>query len=104
MDSSGKSKLKIAFLFTGQGSQYPGMGLDLYRAEPVFRENISRCAGAFEEIRGKDSAPGLLHAMGLEGEENDAEILKETGYTQPALYALETSLAALWKSRGVYGR
>ncbi|MGD9547405.1 MAG: SDR family NAD(P)-dependent oxidoreductase [Candidatus Krumholzibacteriia bacterium] len=99
---TGKSLLmgrrpRIAFLFTGQGSQYPGMGRDLYEQEPVFRETLDRCAAVFDRIRDPGLALGLLEVMFGD----DPEILRQTGYTQPALFALEVSLAALWRSWGV---
>ncbi len=90
-------KPRIAFLFTGQGSQYPGMGRDLYEQEPVFRETLDRCAAVFDRIRGQGLPLGLREVMFGD----HAEILRQTGYTQPALFALEVSLAALWRSWGV---
>ncbi len=88
---------KIAFLFTGQGSQYPGMGRDLYERETVFSQMLDRCATAFDEVRGETRPLGLLDVMFGEHEDE----LHQTGYTQPALFALEVSLAALWRSWGL---
>ena len=83
---------QIAFLFTGQGSQYAGMGRELYQTQPTFRKTMDRCA---ELLRPLLDRP-LLEVMFETG-----DALNQTIYTQPALFALEYSLCELWKSWGV---
>ncbi|MBF9068418.1 type I polyketide synthase [Streptacidiphilus fuscans] len=85
---------KVAFLFSGQGSQYFGMGRRLYESEPVFRETFDACD--------RIAAPALgisLHQLLFHGVEKD--LVNQTRYTQPALVSLELALAELWRSWGV---
>ncbi|BBY58767.1 putative polyketide synthase [Mycolicibacterium sarraceniae] len=84
---------KTAWLFPGQGSQYAGMTQELFETEPVFAETMTRCAEAVADVLDK---PLLDIIFDLDGTEE----LKQTRHAQPALFAVEMSLARLWQARG----
>lgn len=87
----------VAFMFPGQGSQYPGMARALYEREQTFREEIDLCAELLRPESGRDLR-SILFAEPAEA--NDAE-LQQTAVAQPALFAVEYALARLWNSWGI---
>src|SRR5262249_6875591 len=86
---------RLAFLFSGQASQYSRMGAQLYRHQPVFRQEVDRCA----EIVGNRLGPPLTDV--LLRDQKDSNLIDETAYTQPALFAIQSGLIALWRSWGI---
>ncbi|NEP11408.1 MAG: acyltransferase domain-containing protein, partial [Symploca sp. SIO2C1] len=92
------SQPKIAFLFTGQGSQYIRMGWELYQSQPTFRSALEECDRLLKPYLEKS----LLEVLysNLENRE-EISLLDQTIYTQPALFAIEYALVQLWKSWGI---
>ena len=86
-------RLKVAFLFTGQGAQYAGMASALYETLPSFRQTMNECAAITDRFLDRP----LLSL--LEPESHDE--INQTGFTQPAMFAVEYSLAQLWRSWGI---
>ena len=84
---------EITFLFSGQGSQYVGMGKELWETQPVFRRGLEECAELLKEELEKPLLEVLWGGA--------SHLLEQTAYTQPCLFALEYALAGLWKSWGI---
>jgi acyl transferase domain-containing protein/acyl carrier protein len=93
------TRKKIAFLFTGQGAQYVGMGHELYAGSAVFREAFDACVALIDMEMGGQFKPVIWPV--LVDEANSAQLLNQTLYTQPALFALEVALGRLWLSWGI---
>ncbi|WP_084143620.1 hybrid non-ribosomal peptide synthetase/type I polyketide synthase [Methylocapsa acidiphila] len=98
---AGERAPAVAFMFPGQGAQYPGMGSGLFETEPAFRADMRRSAEILRPLLGRDLC-ALLY--GGPEERLDAETLLETQFAQPALFAVGHALAALWRSWGVEPR
>ncbi|MBM1105825.1 amino acid adenylation domain-containing protein [Aurantibacter crassamenti] len=89
---------EVAFLFPGQGAQYLQMGKALYTHETVYKNAIDVCA----EILKKDLELDIRDIIFPESSNDAAELkLKDTRFTQPALFVTEYALAQLWMSWGI---
>ncbi len=89
----------IAFLFPGQGSQHIGMARDLYDAEPVFRQQLDRCAEILLEHLDRRDIRALIYPD--TPDQSASHQLNQTAITQPTLFSVEYAMARLWLSWGV---
>ena len=84
---------RIAFVMSGQGPQWWGMGRELMEREPVFRAAMERCAAAM--------VPWGFDLLEELGRSEEMSRMNRTGVAQPAIFAMQVALAELWKSWGV---
>ncbi|MEV0515994.1 acyltransferase domain-containing protein, partial [Nonomuraea sp. NPDC050405] len=85
---------EVAFVFPGQGSQWPGMARELLASSPVFAARLAECAAALAPFTGFSLMDVLQEAPGAPG-------LERVDVVQPALWAVMVSLAEVWRSHGV---
>ncbi len=85
---------KIAFVFSGQGPQWWAMGRELYNNEPVFKATIDRISLLLQEYADWSLTVELLA-------EEEHSRLDQTEIAQPALFAIQVALSALWRTWGI---
>ena len=90
----------LGFVFAGPGDQAPGLARDLYRSEPVYRAALDRCDAILRRIRGVSLLDTLEAACRDPGLTSQTDISR-TDIAQPALFALDWSLARLLGAWGV---
>ena len=87
---------RVAFLFTGHGSQYAGMGAHLYESEGAFRACLDECAALLDPL-----LPAPLREVLFGSEAARTGLLDQPLFAHPAIFAVGCALAAMWRSKGV---
>jgi myxalamid-type polyketide synthase MxaD len=92
----------LVFVFSGQGDHWPGMATELYRSFPAFRAAMDECDAAFQPYLGRSIIAAVEDRPQADtGSGTVAAGLEDTALAQPAVFALQVSLAALWQSWGL---
>ena len=90
-----RNKPRIAWQFTGQGAQYVGMGAQLYKSQPLFRNAIDECDEVLQELRGESLIDILFD------DSTSSPAINNTQWTQPAIFAIQKGLVELLGSWGI---
>jgi acyl transferase domain-containing protein/acyl carrier protein len=85
---------QMVFVYSGQGAQWAGMGRQLYQQETIFRQKLDECDAALRPYLGQSLLPLMF-------ENEETAVLDQTAYAQPALFAIQVALTALWQSWGI---
>jgi amino acid adenylation domain-containing protein len=93
-------KRPVFFMFCGQGSQYVNMGIDLYRTEPVFREEMDRCFSRLKSLMGCDLKRILYPGEG-DKDDRGPERIHQPEFTLPLVFSFEYALAKLLITWGI---
>lgn len=103
LTGSATDRGKLAFLFSGQGSQYAGMATALYGVDPVFRATVEECAQVLRPEIGLDIRDLILLAEDADPAARALadQALARTELTQPALFTVSYALAETWLAWGV---
>lgn len=86
-----RTRRRIAWLFSGQGSQHPGMGRSLFTYESVFRDIVNRCDEIARPLLGQSLRELLIAST-------SHEQVSATATTQPLVFTMDYALASLWRS------
>lgn len=95
IEMADNKKPKIIFMFPGQGSQYINMGIDLYKNEVVFRNELNKCFKIIKDITGEDYSKFIYSNY------DNSEFRESTKIVQPLLVSFEYSLAKLLMSKNI---
>ncbi|MDV3347374.1 SDR family NAD(P)-dependent oxidoreductase [Leptothoe sp. LEGE 181152] len=103
LGQSGNSKAsRLAMLFTGQGAQSVNMARELYETQPTFKQSLDQCSEILNAYLERPLLNVLYPDQGnIPDNAQDNDLLNQTAYTQPALFAIEYALYQLWQSWGI---
>ncbi|MCX6582230.1 MAG: amino acid adenylation domain-containing protein [Candidatus Aminicenantes bacterium] len=91
---------QVIFMFTGQGSQYVDMGLDLYQNQPVFRQEMDHCFEILKPLMDYD-VKEIIYPSLKNNRSYRTNIIDQTEITQPVLFIFEYALAKLLMKWGI---
>ncbi|CAF4216355.1 unnamed protein product [Rotaria sp. Silwood2] len=93
-----QTQCNICFVYTGQGPQWWAMGRELYLLEPIFRQWIDKIHSEFLTI--SNNSFSLIQEL-IKPENETCSRINDTNIAQPAIFAIQVALTALWSSWGV---